>query len=363
MFTFTAPVKESTTDIPAYEGHVEPTLEGMQDILFEGSREYTETSAALYVADVMVETSVKEGADMEILIEGVVKDSFLRIKAVFQKMWAKVKAWFASVKKLFQQLTLKGKEFIKQFKSELNEKARTAKGKGFKYKGYHLTIEAGEKEAKRIAGILAGYIATNADNVATAAEQLADAQQGPQPKVEVDEQIEKMWAELKVDNAAELAELVRVAHHNGEESKEVIEDFEANSVQELMSIVEHSDAKIKEMDKMEKQVSAGFAKIIKALQTAESKAARLEGKADENASAGAAAVTALVTARLRVSKAAIAAYNTVAAANASETRAAIAQAQSTLRSLLSFKVKKAVKESYTEDLSEDSILESAMRML
>lgn len=363
MFTFTQPVKESTTDIDAYEGHIEPTFEGMQEIVYEASLGYSETSSALYVADIMVESSVKEGANMEVLVEGVVKDSFARIKAVFQKMWAKVKAWFANVKKLFKQLTLKGKEFIKQFKSELNEKARSVKGKGFKYKGYHLTIEAGAAEAARIAEILTKYISNNTDHVASAAEQLSDAQQLPQPKVEVESEIEKMWADLKVDNASELAKLVHLAHHNGEEDKEVIEDFEANSVQELMTIVETSESRIKDMDKMEKKVSSGFAKILKALQTAESKAARLEGKADENNSASAAAVTALVTARLRVSKAAIAAYNTVSAAHASETRAAISQAQSTLRSLLSFKVKKAVKESFGGDFSEDSILESAMRML
>lgn len=362
MLMFGKTLTESTIDIPEFQGHVEPTLEGALEIVYESSREMAEYNASLYIADVLAEQSVMEGASFEVVVEGVVKDSFNKLKEVFKNMWAKVKSWFANAKKLYKQLTLKGKDFIKEFRSELLEKARKAKGKGFQYKGYNYTPEAAEARVNKATAVFMKHISISSDSMETVASQLASASDAAEVGKEYDaaEEIEEMWKAVGFDNVSELNKAILEEARNGADEKEMLEDFEGNSVEELITFVEHGADAIKAAEKLEKDLDKGFTRILKALQGAEAKATQLEGKAEGEEAKKAAAVTALVSHRSKVSKQAISAMMSVAGVQSAYVREVVSASTSALRALLSFRIK-GEKSGVKESFGEESILGAAMK--
>ena len=93
---------------------------------------------AYLTADVIGEVkTVTEGADPQVLLEGMIATGIEKIKNAFRKFLAKIKEWAAKVKRFFKIIFLKGKDFVKEFGKEI----RTKSVKGFKYKGYIYDIE------------------------------------------------------------------------------------------------------------------------------------------------------------------------------------------------------------------------------
>ena len=110
---------------------------GYTEIISDTTEELAALESALFVADVMLEEKALEGTtpeEMEVLLEGVVSSLYTRLKEVLKKLIAKIKQWFANVKKFFQVLFTHGKEFAKKYKSDIIK--AQAKCKGFKYKTY-----------------------------------------------------------------------------------------------------------------------------------------------------------------------------------------------------------------------------------
>ena len=106
---------------------------------------------AYHTADIIAEVKVlREGADPAILLEGIVKSGITKIKEAFKNFWAKIKSWFAEAKRQLMIMSKSGKDFIKQFKSEIEKKYSDTKGKNFSYVGREYDIDAGDKAGESI---------------------------------------------------------------------------------------------------------------------------------------------------------------------------------------------------------------------
>ena len=86
---------------------------------------------------------VTEGADPEVLLESMISSGIEKLKGVWRKFLAAIRAFFDKVVTLFKSLILSNTKFTKEFGSKLIEKAKTAKD--FKYKGYDYAMAAGDK--------------------------------------------------------------------------------------------------------------------------------------------------------------------------------------------------------------------------
>ena len=122
---------------------------------------YRVEEARLY-ADVIAEVSViKEGSDPVVLLEGIFKGAFEKIKNAFKKLWAKIKSWFAAIKRQFLLLFTSGKKFIDTFKKELENKNKTT---GFSYTGRKYSLKdgdgAGEKISKEVDDLIDSLVVT-----------------------------------------------------------------------------------------------------------------------------------------------------------------------------------------------------------
>ena len=85
---------------------------------------------------------VTEGADPEVLLESMISSGIEKLKGVWRKFLAAIRAFFDKVVTLFKSLILSNTKFTKEFGSKLIEKAKTAKD--FKYKGYDYAMASGD---------------------------------------------------------------------------------------------------------------------------------------------------------------------------------------------------------------------------
>lgn len=272
-------VSESAVDISGFEcGEVSmesSTLDSACEALV--SDIYT-VDIAYHTADIIGEVQVlKEGADGEALLEGMISSGIEKLKNAFKKFWAKIQAWFAAVKKYFKSLYLKGKDFVKEFKKEILEKKAT----GFKYHAFKYTFSKGDTETTRIFNDINSKIDKVASNLTKDAngnrdlnsietslsnENVPDATVKDM-KIGSDYQ-EVVIKELRVSGAtttSELSEELAKIYRDGEEDASDFEEFESNSKNDMLDLVENSDKKIKDFEKLEKNFEKDVNKIIKAL--------------------------------------------------------------------------------------------------
>lgn len=85
---------------------VEGTIESGFKIAHECYRDVLQLNAGLYVSDILIETSLTEGAsydEVEALTEGAFGDFIAKIKKKFEELIKKIKAWF---KKIFDNISI-----------------------------------------------------------------------------------------------------------------------------------------------------------------------------------------------------------------------------------------------------------------
>lgn len=70
--------------------------------------------------------------------EALVKDAATKIKEFFQKLWGKIKAFFASVARNFDAIIKNGADFAKKYEGQLKKVNLT----GFKYKMFDYSLDA-----------------------------------------------------------------------------------------------------------------------------------------------------------------------------------------------------------------------------
>lgn len=279
-------VSESAIDITGFEcGEVSmesSTLDSACEALINDI--YT-VDKAYHTADIIGEVQVlKEGADGEALLEGMISSGIEKLKNAFKKFWAKIQAWFAAVKKYFKSLYLKGKDFVKEFRKEIIDKKAT----GFKYHAFKYTLESkGDPLAEKVFNTINDEIDRCAANIKKGADGSRDTSKieaqltgSTNARVKAGQSEDAMHLKVGSDfqeefiktlgvsgatTTSELSEEIAKAYRNGEEDAEDFEEFESNSKNEMLDLVENSDKKIKDFEKDEAKFEKDVKAIIKAL--------------------------------------------------------------------------------------------------
>ena len=294
-------VTESSVDISGYDftevasmesWYLDAACEALVSDIFNVDK-------AFHVADVVGEVQViRENAEPEMLLEGMVKDAMGKLKEAFKKFLAKIKAWAAKVKKFFKVLFMKGKELAKTYGSEIRKKST----KGFKYKGFNYKVAVGDKLVEDIStGVsseidsLCGEINQLKNMVGsdlekrlknwTRQEDISKSDGTTRTEGRFTESIkskhlgdvsadlsssdyqDKLVAKL-VSGASDVSEMgtqIEEAYRNGDTDKMEIEDFEANSPSEMVTFLEGFDKAVKDVEKTERDFEKDVNVVIKAL--------------------------------------------------------------------------------------------------
>ena len=254
----------------------EPTAESWCDAAMESmAMELFTIDKAYHVADIIGEAKVlTEGANPEVLLEGMVKSGIAKIKEAFKKFWAKLKSWFAAVKRQFNLIFKTGKDFIKEFKSELDKKDV----KGYIYKGYKYQIDKGDGEGLKINSLVRAKVNEitvdaldaenkyNKDDAAANAKWMAEIGFGSD-KSQSEMEEEFVGKEIKCNGAKNIEELRKELTdiYRGGDEMEEIEDFEVNGKDEMIAFVNNFDKSIKRIEKYESDFDSTMKTIIGAL--------------------------------------------------------------------------------------------------
>lgn len=231
---------------------------GYVDMFVEATEELAALESAMYVADVMLEEHVLEGAtNVEVLLEGVMSGMFTRLKEAVQKLWAKIKQWFANVKKYFQMLFTHGKDFVKKYKTDIIK--AEARCKGFKYNFYPLT---GGKTKENASASLDAF--KTAQGLVKEGESNADIIKGYMKQ--------HHWN--GEDSQTEFNKAYRETLY-GSDTREEYEDFSSGpSVQFMIKALETGADEVKAIEAVEKVLNSSCSKLIAELQKKENESAK-----------------------------------------------------------------------------------------
>lgn len=319
------------------------------DMFVEATEELASLESAMYVADVMLEEQVLEGAtDVDVLLEGVVNSLYTRLKDAVQKLWAKIKQWFANVKKFFQVLFTHGKDFAKKYKTDIVK--AEARCSGFKYDFYPVKAMqsiGGEGEAT-------GAVEVEDDALTLAKKLLAKAGDQSNTEIVKEYMIANLWD--GEDSQAEFNKKLREELLGGD-SKEEFEDFSSGpSVQNMLFMLETGAKTIQLIEKGEKAINKACSKLVADLQKAENTAAKAVAQ-NPGTSLDKAYSLAVEIVKAQAN-CGVATCNTVKEV----VKTLMRDSESVLKRLLSHKPKKEGFEG--EDFEgHDSILEAALRAL
>lgn len=349
----------STPEVPVYEGYVEDGLAGIQTINAEATMESFQLSAGMYISDVIMEESVLEGtATPEVLMESFVKDTFAKLQAILEKLWAKVRAWFDKSKRFLQILFSTGAKFIEKFRKEIEEKTAA----GFTYEGFHYTMKAGDDAWKGKEAELKKAITDAVGDIKgfTVADQKASIQGAEDTKdsYKHSEEQEAIIKSLGADNISDVLKGLKKAYRNGKDAKEEIKDFAANSKAELISLVADAKTNLSKLAAYQKGIDEDFARVITAIKGA--KGAISGQKESENANRG--KQITFAEHKIKMAQFALNVSTQLIAVNVDAIKEAAKGAEKALKSYLHYK---PAKENFVAagEGEEGSILESAMRFI
>lgn len=363
-------VSESSLDLSGYDYKATASMESYYlDAACESLlQDIFDVDKAFMVADVVGEVQVlKEGADPAVLLEGVVKDAFSKLKEGFKKFLAKIKAWFAKVKKFFQVLFMNGQELAKKYGSEITKKST----KGFKYKGFKYTIKAGDDLVQKISDDVAkeiNFLVEIEDKGVTRGfKELVDGGDGNDAHLDaisyrendkngklIDEQVidslvkgvtantsttdyqdKLVKAICGATDLSEMGDKIYEAYRDKDTEKIEISDFEANRPSEMVDFLKTFNKAIRDAEKEEKAFEKDVNTVTKALDKQSSKVEKIESTGGSYTYKLASKISSFMSAALAVRKAAV-----------DKKVAAYKEINSSWTSVLkSFVLKKEVKES------------------
>jgi hypothetical protein len=357
---------EQSVTVESYNGFVDPSLAGIQTINAEAALEAYQLNASLYITDVIMEEAVIEGAaEPEVLLEGVVKDSLTKLKEMFQKFWAKVRAWFEKAKKALQMIFSSGEAFIKKFEEDLNMK----NVKGFTYEGFKYTLEAGSKTVKAkvetVEKFLDDTVGFKIDEVQTTTHGQKANIEGNEHSEEYNtaEEKEKLVKQLGSEELSEVLDAVKKSFRDGKEEKEEFTDFSGNSKQELIGIVKNMKKHISEVEKQQRQTDNDFKKVLTAIQNAQS-AIQRQKASDEGSAQAKAKMLTFANHKFQLAHYALTIINSLYGVEVDAYKEAAREAEAVLKAYLRFKPAKEGFETPVDDNHETgSILESAMKFI
>lgn len=274
MFIFgnnVSPVTESTTEVevPVYEGHLEPTVEGFQSILLESHEEMYRAQATLYISDILMEEAVFEGtAEPEPLMEAFAQDQWERLKKIFVALKSKVKAWFDAFVSQVKSRVTSGAKFIETFGNELKDKDAA----GFTYTAYPYNKKEGDSKLDAISAKLqqaldsidldlSSFKATTAEN-----HEKKSGGQGPVPSEDKD----RLFSTVGAKNSGELASQIRHAYQGSNEKEQITGFSKGASKEEMISLVKNLGNITAISRQQEKQINAQNDLVLRAMAKARS---------------------------------------------------------------------------------------------
>lgn len=330
---------------------------GYTTIISDATEELAALESALYVADIMLEEKALEGAteeEMDVLLEGVMGSVYTRLKEVLKKLIAKVKQWFANVKKFFQILFSHGKDFAKKYKTDIVKAA--ARCKGYKYKTYkfhggwknlmdmpQVTIVTGEIQSMINTAIADDLMAKNKNETST-------------PELVKIYCQNTLWRNKSYDSQTEYAKDFKEEMYGGDLEREEFEDFNKGpSVQDMLFVLENGQKTISAIEKYERAVTSQCDKTIRLIEKAETEAAK-DLKDGESPSKRYAVATDICK---------VSANHVLSCTDIYKEaiKTASRDAESILKGLLRHRPAKESFEYFDESNEGESILESALRLI
>lgn len=262
---------------------------------------------------------VTEGADPEVLLESMISSGIEKLKGVWRKFLAAIRAFFDKVVTLFKSLILSNTKFTKEFGAKLIEKAKVAKD--YKYKGYPYTMGVGdnrvESAQKKISDKIDDMIGGIADAAHTKPDELlsklnltkSDSNMSPS---DIAEAVVKS-IDSSCSNSGDLRDVIIKEYRGGADSQSEQKLNGVADVKAMIKFIESAGGVIskvnKDRDSFEKKVSA----IIKKLDTLGSK--KDDDKNKQTAYSNASKISSFLTALMNLYKvpcdAKIAAYKEV----------------------------------------------------
>lgn len=370
----------NVTNVQESTGYVEGTSTGIQNIIMEAAEASYTFEASLYISDIIASQRVCEGASIESVLEGFAGTAIAKLKALWEKLWSKVKGWFNAVIKRVQLLFQSGSKLVDTFGKELREKSTV----GFKYKGYKYDLDKGAKEADTlIAALETSYrdtfkIASDISR-ANSADVVANSWTASGSKeLDTDEVIKT--AAGKIEGAVSISEAnekIVKAYRGGEETAEEIENFGAASIDKMLDIVKSGKNEVAKLSRAKSDTDAKFKKVIETINKAATAFGKEQAKHGENDTDDKKAarnetsskITTYFAKASSILQTVISGIMAVHGVKVSMYQEVVKSYQSTIKSFATFRPTKGVKESSTEDdddyeeEDDDSLLESAARFL
>ena len=334
-------VSESSLDLTGYDFSKTASMESYYlDAACESLlQDIYDVDKAFMVADVVGEVQViREGANPSVLLEGMIKDAFTKLKEGFKKFLAKIKAWFAKVKKFFEVLFMNGKELAKKYGDEIKKKST----KGFKYKGFKYTIKAGDALVDQISERVAQEInflieyeddngvrrglrdfvdsSSNRDNhLVTISYRENDRNGNMVDEQEIDSLVDGVTAKTTntdyqdklvkaicgSSDLSDMGDKIYETYRDKDTEKSEIENFEANSPSDMVEFLRTFNKAIKDAEKEEKAFEKDVNIVIKALDKQSSKVDKIESTGGTYTYKLASKISSFISSALAVRKAAV----------------------------------------------------------
>lgn len=343
MSIFSQIKQENDLQAPVFEGYIDDSLAGMQEIVTESAQEMYQLQAGMYISDIIMEEAVMEGAATpEILIEGFVKDALAKLEEIFKNLWAKVEAFFKYVIKTLEIAFLSNKKFADKFSDEIKAK----NGSDFTYTGHVYTVGAGFAETSK----LISTIATSIDETI--------ARTGG-TEVTLEEAKTNLNGELGGATQETVLEKARAAFRDGQKDKAVIKGLSNSDKDAFIKLLANGKDDINKLKESQKSAGEAYKKILTNLKKERANAAKSKDDAK-------AALVSIAKEKYQFVHYAISISNTVYSIQTTSAQAAVKQARKVLGSFLKWKSHKDALDEKSKSVVEEgstSILESAMRFV
>lgn len=277
-----------------------------------------EAEQSYMVADVVgAATVIRESTngnqiDPVVVSEGVIKDGIAKIKAAFQKFFAKIKEYYKRVINWFKAMFSNGEDFAKNYGDMIKKKA--AKVKDFHYTGFKYTTKAGDDRVKEVTNkvnehmqdLIGGYdFVTECKTTKEFSDHLrnnkvisSSFEEGKTP-TSSDEVDEFLRDKLNTKDISDLKSNLIELYHDGDDKKSDIKDFEANSVDSMITFLKSSNNTISEFEKQLRNYEGKTNNVISKLKHFES---IKDEEGGSNLVSNASYISGLMTAFLNVYK-------------------------------------------------------------
>lgn len=378
-------VMESGTSfgVEAHEG-MDPSLAGLQSAILESADASFQLMGGMLISDVIMESQIViESASPEVVMEGFAGGVLDKLKALWQKLWSKVKGWFNAVIRRIQLIFASGENLVNKFGDEIKKKSSV----GFKYTGYKYDINAGDAAADAlIAGLEVGYNDTfklgvnilnsgTEDQIKNSYDNFASKTKDKDAGSLVEDIVK---AKGGADSLSEAHENIIKKYRGDSDTTDDIENFSANSVETMLKVVKEGKTTVAKIKRAAADMNDKFSKVISKIEEASKKAASAASKVEDDDSADTrksktetgTKMTAYFTKAINALKEIVTSMTSTYGVKVKMNEEAAKTFQAVLKKFVTWKPKKATSESSTEEdeddedmTDEDGVLESAMGWL